>query len=393
MGNVGALKRILFCEGNTDGTIGGSHFILFSHVTELDQTRFDPVIVFHQPNRIADQLISLGFQVHSFELPTTLLRNAPRFVRWPAYLIRNLLWPTLRIYRFLSQHRIDLVHLNNTIEHSHIWIAGAFLAGIPCFSHERSHIPNFGSMARFFAPRLKRIICVSNAVENNLHNQGIGRLLTEVIHDGIDPAMVKTVRSPAAIRAELSLPPDCPVVGIVGNIKHWKGQAVVVEAMSILHASIPNLKCLLIGATASVDRDYEQSLRQRIADFGLQDSVFITGYKQDPYDYMNSLDIVIHASIEPEPFGMVVVEAMSLCKPVVASNAGGPRETVLDGETGMLFTPGNAQELAAVLSQLLADPTRRQAMGKAGLARVKEVFHIDLNRNKTIALYDRFLND
>jgi glycosyltransferase involved in cell wall biosynthesis len=109
-------------------------------------------------------------------------------------------------------------------------------------------------------------------------------------------------------------------------------------------------------------------------------------------NYINALDIQVHASIDPEPFGRVLLEAMALSKPLVASNGGAVPEIVVHEHTGLLFEPGNPTALAAALRTLLADRPRAAAMGAAGRARLLAEFSIRHNVELTQALYERVLN-
>jgi glycosyltransferase involved in cell wall biosynthesis len=119
--------------------------------------------------------------------------------------------------------------------------------------------------------------------------------------------------------------------------------------------------------------------------------VIITGFKRDVANYINGLSVQIHASIAPEPFGRVLLEGMALGKPLVASNGGAVPEIVVDRETGLVFEPGNAEELADRVATLLEDPPLASRYGAAGRARLESAFSIAHNAERTQALYDRVL--
>ena len=98
--------------------------------------------------------------------------------------------------------------------------------------------------------------------------------------------------------------------------------------------------------------------------------VTITGFRNDIPDLLNAIDVQIHASVTMEPFGIVLLEGMSLGLPIVASNAGGPTEIIEDGETGLLCTPGDADEMADCIIRLLSNRDLRAQFGKTALSRV-----------------------
>ena len=107
---------------------------------------------------------------------------------------------------------------------------------------------------------------------------------------------------------------------------------------------------------------------------------------------MASLDVFCHTSIEPEPFGLVIIEAMAMKCPVIATRAGGPLEIVEDGVSGLLTQPGDAPALAEAISTLLADPARRRRFADAGRARVEQHYSLRAFRAQLARLYADILN-
>ncbi len=197
-----------------------------------------------------------------------------------------------------------------------------------------------------------------------------------VLYDGLDPARVKPARTPEVLRKEYGVRPDQPVIGIVGNIRVWKGQETVVRALIEVLKVHPDVVCFFVGASTPGDKPYQDTLNAIVADAGMAANVRFVGYQADPASFVNMMSIVVHASVEPEPFGMVVLEAMAQRRPIVGSRAGGVVEMVIDGETGFTFTPGDARDLARRLIELLSDPQRATQMGEAGYQRLLDAFSI-----------------
>jgi glycosyltransferase involved in cell wall biosynthesis len=189
------------------------------------------------------------------------------------------------------------------------------------------------------------------------------------------------------VLAELGIPAERTVIGIVGNIRRWKGQEVVIRALAEIREQHPDVVLLLIGDTAREDAGYRRELDTLVQTLGLESRVVVTGFRTDVPDCVNALDVMIHASTDPEPFGRVLLEGMALRKPLVASRGGAVPEIVVDGETGLLFEPGNANELARALSALVGDPSRRAAMGDAGYRRLVAEFGLEGNVTRTQDLY------
>jgi glycosyltransferase involved in cell wall biosynthesis len=178
------------------------------------------------------------------------------------------------------------------------------------------------------------------------------------------------------VRREFGIPADAPVVGIVGHIQGWKGQLLVVEAVARARQQVPDLRCLIVGGVHRLGAEFAARVRDRISADGLERHVILTGARRDVAACMDAMDVVIHSSIRPEPFGRVLIEAMALGRPVIAPRLGGPQEIIADGETGLLVAPRDVEALAEAIASLIGDRPRRLAMGHAARDRIDRVFDI-----------------
>jgi glycosyltransferase involved in cell wall biosynthesis len=386
-----APRRVMYVEGNPDGTIGGSYFSLLFLVSGLDRSRYEPVVLFAAPNELQERFHAAGVRtlVRGMPAPTRLPTPIGRIVAKAVNFVRGWLIEPARLARLLRAERIDLLHLNNSITRNHPWMLAARRARIPCMTHERGINFVFQPRARRLARGLAAVISISRAVTDNFVERGLGKLPIVTIHNGLDPDEMRVTRAAAEVCAELGLAPGTRVVGIVGNIKLWKGQEVVIRAMARLQAEFPNLVCLLIGDTSPSDAAYREQVRALISELGLERKVLITGYRRDVPNYIALLEIMIHASIDPEPFGRVLLEGMALRKPLVASDGGAVPEIVAHGTTGLLFPPGDPAALAVALAELLRDPVRARAMGEAGRERLVAHYSIRSNVERTQEVYAR----
>jgi len=180
------------------------------------------------------------------------------------------------------------------------------------------------------------------------------------------------------------------LVAMVGNLRPWKGQHIAIEALARLSVSErAAVLLLLIGASGAEDAEYERELLDSVKRAGLDAQVRFLGHRPAAPDLMAAADVVLHASTEPGPFGLVLVEGMALGRPVIASCIGGPAE-ILDPETALMFSPERPQDLARHLSILLAHPDQRRAMGEAGRARAQR-FQIANTVRETTRVYDQLL--
>lgn len=200
----------------------------------------------------------------------------------------------------------------------------------------------------------------------------------------------------------VSLPPPPPAdmaaltggrttVALVGSLERWKGHLVFVEAAAILRHRYPAVQFLIVGGQTLAEPAYVGVLASRIRDLGVGDRVRVTGWRSDVSAIMAAADVVVHASIEPEPFGNVVAEAMSLARPVIAADAGGPREMIRDGIDGLLSAPGSSEELAFKISRLLDHEDLRRDLGTSARERVRVLFSEAMFMQTMGAIYERVL--
>jgi glycosyltransferase involved in cell wall biosynthesis len=178
----------------------------------------------------------------------------------------------------------------------------------------------------------------------------------------------------SALRAELGVPEDRTVVGIVGRLQPWKGQHHVIRAVAELARRGHDVHGLVIGGAAfGLSPEYEPELHVLAREEGVVDRVTFAGQLPDAARYLAAMDILVNAS-KPEPYGLVLLEAMAAGVPTVAYATGGPLDIVVDGVTGLLVPPERLVALADAVEALVVDPEMRERFGEAGRVRVSEVF-------------------
>lgn len=371
--------------------------MLHDLVLGLDRSRFTPIVIFRHDNHVAESLRASGVRV--IILPPTTPFTFPwawaNRVLAPLKKLVNLWRGGVRTAfahaRFLRRERIDLLNLNNSITRDHEWMVAARMSGTPCISHEMGINPAYSRADKALAARLDAIICVSHAVHESLRRGGADFPHVTVIHCVFDRSRYRHRESAETIRARHGIPAGVPVVGVVGNVKPWKGQETMVRAMAILRQRHPGIHCLLAGGTSEADRPYLDRLDALCAEHGMRDEVIFAGFQPNPIDYMRVMDVVAHTSVAPEPFGIVLLEAMLLGKPLVSTTTGGPAEVVANGVTGILVDPGRPELLADAITRLLSDPAAAAEMGRRGKERLEQEFTSDRTIARTVAVYDDVL--
>ena len=155
------------------------------------------------------------------------------------------------------------------------------------------------------------------------------------------------------IRQEFGFTPQEFVVGHFSRLAPWKGQHLLIEALTHCPRSV---SAILVGAALFGEEDYVQQLKQQVKDLNLEHRVRFLGFRSDVADLMAACDLVVHTSTAPEPFGRVIIEAMLCGTPVVAAAAGGAMELVEHGVTGWLVKPGDPLKLATIIQHCYDRP-------------------------------------
>jgi glycosyltransferase involved in cell wall biosynthesis len=183
-----------------------------------------------------------------------------------------------------------------------------------------------------------------------------------------------------------------PVVGCVGRIKLVrKGQEVLVQAAALLQRRGLQARYLFVGAPFPGNESHLADLQKLIQENGLEDHVVFTGELPDPRPAYAAMDVFVLPSAQPEPFGGVVMEAMAMGVPVIATNIGGSTDQVAEGVTGFLVPPSDPGALANRIERLLRDAVLRSQLGEAGPRRIAEQFSLEQMVRRIERIYEQAL--
>lgn len=242
--------------------------------------------------------------------------------------------------------------------------------------------------------RGERVICISDFIAGHVRRYyGMPVERIRVIHRGVDlgrfdPARVSAERV-IKLSTDWRIDDGRRVVMLPGRLTRWKGQSVFIEAIARMGRK--DILCLLVGGDQGRDA-YRDELEEMVLRHGLGDVVRIVDHCADmPAAYMLT-DVVVSASTDPEAFGRVVTEAQALGRPVIATDHGGAKETVIEGVTGWLVPPGDPDALAAALERCLdLDPVQREAVSARAIDHVRQYFSKDAMAWKTLNVYREVL--
>jgi glycosyltransferase involved in cell wall biosynthesis len=286
----------------------------------------------------------------------------------------------LALRRVLIAERASVIHTNGV--KTHIVAALAKPRGVRLVWQLHDYVrsrPITGALLRRLARRADAIVANSDSVGRDAVAALGESASVRRIYNAVDP-MVFRPDGPALDLAAMSgLPPDRPLVriGLVATFATWKGHDVFVDAIARLHEGGCPVRGYIVGGAVYATAGSQSSraeLEQRVAKIGLSQVIGFTGHVDDVAGAMRALDVVVHASTQPEPFGMVIAEAMASGRPLVAVKAGGAAELFEDGVDALGYAAGNAAELADRLRELIGDPERRAALAASARKRASEKF-------------------
>ena len=304
-----------------------------------------------------------------------------------------------RLRRAFEQLRPDMIHSNTT--KAHLLTASAAGGGTPVVWHVRDFLTARPVMRR--ALRWQRrgavgAIAISNAVAHDAR-QALPGLPVEVVYNAIDVDRFSPGRQDGAILDERAGEKPSTEgtlrVGLVATYARWKGHEVFLEAAAQLAAAAdcPPSRFYIVGGPIYATRGSqfsEAELKGHAARLGLGNRVVFVGFQSDPVEVYRALDVVVHASTEPEPFGRTVVEAMACGRCVIVSQAGGASELFTHDVDGVGVQPRDAKGLAAAIRALSRDPARRERLGKAARATALARFARARLAPEVLAAYERF---
>jgi glycosyltransferase involved in cell wall biosynthesis len=280
----------------------------------------------------------------------------------------------VRAAAFVRRNRIQVIHATDRPRDASYVSVLAKMTGTISVVHMHSNAGRHLTRPTLWGMRqATSIFSVSNFIRDGLIDLGLGSQKISTIHNAVDadyfnPDMDAKFRRP--IRQQYGIPEAAPLVGIAARMTYWKGQRELLGAVSQLRDLYQDLHVLILGAD---EPEYRLALESMARDGGIAERVHFAGFQQDLRPFLHEIDIFVHPSYW-EPFGLAIVEAMAMRKPVIACNAGGVPEIITDGKDGALVEPKSSEAVATALTVLLRDPELRRRMGEAARATVRARF-------------------
>lgn len=322
-------------------------------------------------------LTAAGVKVEILESGRSM-RAVRRETRWPGFVaaaqVAGLAW---RVARHARRH--DAIHANSQKAFVVACLAGLLARRPVIWDLNDLLLPEHFSRTNILVDVILanhmavRVIANSRASADALVANGGDLEKVRVVYNGMDPAPFDAVREEdvASARAELGLH-GVPVVGVFGRLAEWKGQHIALAAM----ANVPGVHLLLVGDALFGEQGYVDQLRREAVSRGINDRVHFLGFRSDVPRLMRMVEVVLHTSTAPEPFGRVIVEGMLARRPVIATRAGGVSEILVDGDTGIMVPPGDVTALASAIHTVLRQPHTAARLAMSGRAHAERQFTV-----------------
>jgi len=350
---------------NHGNIVGGGEISLIALVANLDRTRWVPIVVVPSEGGVASRCRQIGIVTHVIPLPG-LRRPGVAVVRSVA-----------KLRRLIRQTGASLLHANGSRAMFYAGLAGR-LGGQPVIWHVR--VADQDRLFDRFLAKLARLIIVNS--------QAVGKrfawapsLKVRCVYNGVDLIQFSPRLPPQGLRQSLGLPENGPVILSVGRFVRFKGYEYLLEAAHLIREAVPGVHWIVVG-----DGELKKELEEKRRSLGLDARVHFPGWREDIPELLSLCNIFVLPSIG-EHFGRVLIEAMAMAKAVVATSSGGVPEIVLDGGTGFLVPPAQAEPLAHAVLSLLNDPQQAAALGAAGRRRAETQFSITRHVEAVESLY------
>ncbi len=345
------------------------------------------------PGRLSDEAAALGVGVDAIPGTAGSLRVHP--VHTPKALV-EMVSAGRSVRRIAREWGADLLHANSIRGGL---ILGAAQPGLPTVDHVRDCLPAgpAGTATMRAISRTATAIVANSEYTADSVRRLAPRAEVDVVHNPVDlgywdPALVDRVHARASLR---EVRPRSLLLGVVAQLTPWKGQDTAIEVLRILRDRGIDAHLLLIGSAKFVaastrfdNNVYVEKLKVRVAEARLESRVSWMGERDDVRELISALDVLLLPSRE-EPFGRVLIEAMAMRIPVVATNVGGPREIVIDGVGGFLVDPRDPEAWAETIKHFADYPHLGTEMGRSGRLRVERHFRTDRHVAKILEVYEK----
>lgn len=386
---TGTKINILFITSSSE--LYGENRCLLNLLRGLDY-RFKPIVLLPDKGLFEDKLKELGIESYRIVIP--IIRRSYNPFKIISFFL--LIAPSIiQMSLIIKNKNIKILHTNTSLT-----ITGgiaAKLMGIKNVWHVREIISQeiIRKILSYFIYHLSdKIVVMSNEVKSLFFKERKGSQKIIVLYEGIDPENFSSNSNSKKIREEFGISPDEFVIGMVGRITPWKGQDDFIKAAALALKEGSNMWFFVVGdiyPKGVRQIVFKKKLKRMVKEMGISDKIIFTTFREDIPNFMVAFDIFVLPSNKPEPFGIVILEAMAMAKPVIATNIGGPLEIITHQRTGIFVPPRAPERIAQAIIELAKDDAKRYRLGDAAKEYVRKIFNIEIFQQRVREIYEGIL--
>ncbi|WP_299223601.1 glycosyltransferase family 4 protein [uncultured Psychroserpens sp.] len=385
-------KQIVFISISSD--LYGSSKLLLTLVLQLKKLskEFHPIVCLpYEEGLLKDRLIRENIEI--VEMPVLKLkREMLKSLKFQQF-FKDYKMAKKILHAKLNGRKIHCVH-SNTL--------ATLFGSIYCFRRNTVHLFHIHEIMdtpwyiKYFFSLLQlifanKIVYNSNATERFYTNTiGLLKKKSTMIFNGVE-RLRPFLNNAQVLQLKSELfksNADDILIGLIGRFNRLKGHKLLLEAFKTIHLNHPNVKLCLVGSPPDGQEHFLHDIKDKIEKEGMTSNVVILPFQEDIYSIIDSLDIIVVPSTEPESFGIIAVEAMLSKRIVIASNLGGLADVIDHNVTGLLFEPNNKEELTKAISKVIEDADLKKDLERKAYLKAKEKFSSESMTRKFISVYN-----
>ncbi len=358
----------------------GARISLIELLIHLDRTRYRPIVVCPKQGPLTDRLVQIDVDYRIVRFGNW--RKGKHWILVP-FALRSLV-------KLCRQEHVELWHSNEFWSFPYAYLTARFL-GLPAISHFRCSRPKeqlpAWKMRAYLMHRADRIIAVSESQRAIFSDIPEVHDRFMVIPNGLDVTKFQPT-DPGRFRKSCGIAEDAFLVGMVGPVSEHKGVEEFLRAAAIILKQHPSTRFAIVGPDRP--RSFTIRMQSLVSELGIADRVIFTGFRHDIPNVMADLDLLVTPS-RVEAFGRVLLEAMAIGTPIVASRVGGIPEIVSSEELGLLVPPRDAAGFAEAILRMLNDESFRKHLAANARLHVENEYSIQAHSRRVEAVYEQFL--
>lgn len=354
------MTNILFVHSSSE--LYGSDRSLLNIVKNIDKSKYNIYVILPCEGQLVDEMRKIpGVTTAIFEI--AVLRRKNLSVVGLLRYIKEFVASFKFIKRFISENKVDIVDTNTAV------VFPGAVAAKCC--------------------KIKSVWHIREIIKSNTENKVVSFMMntfadliianskTTAKALAVDQRKIRVVYNAVEEQEDTyHLPNQSLIVGMAGRINRWKGQKFFVDVAEIVHKKFPEVIFHIAGEAYTGETYLKEELKEYIACKNLSDTVILLGQVDNMCEFYQNISIFVLPSIQPEPFGLVVIEAMEYGLPVIATKHGGPVEIITDGVDGYLVDYKDPNEMACRIMELIKDSDKCRTMGECGKEKKRSVFSV-----------------